>query len=330
MADRREGRDSFKNRRVFVTGATGIVGGWLIRALLQEGAEVVVLLRDEPVNSEFFRSGDAARVTRLRGDLSDERLLSRAMVDYDVEVVFHLGAQSQVGTAQLEPLTTLDTNVRGTYTLVEAARRSTVVAAIVIASSDKAYGTSEDLPYRETHPLAGRGIYEASKSAADIIATAYAASYGMPLLIARCGNIYGGGDLNWDRIVPGTIRSLLHGRNPVIRSDGTPRRDYIFVQDAVSAYLLLGASALAGKHLGEAFNFGHGVPVSVGSIVDQLRALTGREDLEAVVRNTAANEIAEQVLDSSKARDVLGWQPQFDLREGLSLTLDWYRELFAS
>ncbi len=325
--------EGFRNHlggiQVLVTGATGIVGGWLVRRLLDLGGEVVILLRDEPARAELFRSGDVTRVTRVRGDLGDDRLLERILVDYDVGLIFHLGAQTQVATAHREPLGTLEANVRGTYQLLDAVRRQSRPPVVIVASSDKAYGASEVLPYTEEHPLAGRGIYDASKSAADLIATAYAKSYGLPIAIARCGNIYGGGDLNWDRIVPGTIRSLLAGDRPILRSDGRPRRDYIYVADAVSAYLRLAEAALAGEVNGEAFNFGNNQPVAVLEIVDKLREIVGRTDLEPDIRAGAEMEIPDQYLDASKAMSQLGWRPEVGLDEGLTLTVSWYRDLLA-
>lgn len=322
-------RDAIAGIPVLVTGATGIVGGWLVRRLLDLGGDVVILLRDEPAFAELIRSGDIARVTRVRGDLENGRLLERVLVDYDVRLVFHLGAQTQVVTAHREPLGTLEANVRGTYQLLDAARRQARPPAIVVASSDKAYGASERLPYTEEHPLAGRGIYDASKSAADLIASAYATSYELPVAIARCGNIYGGGDLNWDRIVPGTIRSLLAGERPILRSDGRPRRDYLYVQDAVSAYVRLAEAVMSGDAAGEAFNFGHNQPVSVLEIVDELRTLLGREDLEPTFMNGASGEIPDQYLDASKASARLDWRPAVSLRDGLKETVAWYRDLLA-
>lgn len=325
MTDR--ARDQLAGITTLVTGASGIVGGWLVRALLDRGATVVALLRDETPNADLMRSGRINHVIRVRGDLNDARLVERTLADYEIRLVFHLGAQTQVVTAHRDPLSTMETNVRGTYLLLEAARRQTEPPIVVVGSSDKAYGASTDLPYRETHPLAGRGIYDASKSAADLIASAYAESYGLNVSIARCGNIYGGGDLNWDRIVPGTIRALLQDARPVLRSDGTPRRDYLYVEDAVAAYLRLAERALGGGGGGEAFNFGHNAPVSVLEIVNELRALLGRADLEPVVLGTARHEIPDQYLDSTKARTLLGWVPAHDLHAGLAKTVDWYREL---
>ena len=320
----------YAGRSVFVTGASGIVGSWLVRSLLAAGAAVVVLVRDEDPGSEFARSGDNRRVTQVRGSLEDMRLLERALVQYDVEVAFHLGAQTQVRDAQRQPWATLEANVRGTYNVLEAVRRSAGrVRALVVASSDKAYGESLTLPYTEDHPLAGRNIYDASKSAADLLASAYANSYALPVGTARCANIYGGGDVNWDRIVPGTVRSLLRGERPVVRSDGTPRRDYLFVDDAVAGYLSLGAALMDRREHGEAFNFGCGEPVAVLDLVEEIGRAVGRTDLAPIVKSDAPHEIPAQWLDSTKARARLGWAPAFPLREGLRRTVEWYREALA-
>jgi CDP-glucose 4,6-dehydratase len=262
--------------------------------------------------------------------LEDVALLERALVEYEADVVFHLGAQTQVRHAQRQPFGTLEANVRGTYNLLEAARRvDRPVNALVVASSDKAYGESRTLPYTEDHPLAGRNIYDASKSAGDLLASAYASSYDLPVGIARCGNIYGGGDLNWDRIVPGTIRSLLRGDHPIIRSDGTPRRDYLFVDDAVTGYLALGAALMDGREHGEAFNFGHGEAVAVLQLVEEIGRAVGRMDLAPIVQSDAPNEIPAQWLDATKARTRLGWAPAFTLQEGLGRAVEWYREVLA-
>lgn len=317
-------------RSVFVTGGSGIVGSWLVRRLLNDGASVVALLRDEDPRSEFMRSGDDRRVIRVHGGLEDLALLERALVQYEVDVVFHLGAQTQVRHAHLQPLATLDSNVRGTYNLLEAVRRvARPVEAVVVASSDKAYGESSELPYTEGHPLLGRSIYEASKSAADLLTSAYGSSYSLPVGIARCANIYGGGDLNWDRIVPGTIRSLIQGNRPVVRSDGTPRRDYLYVDDAVTGYLAIGAALMDGRQHGEAFNFGSGVPVSVLDLVDAIGRVVGRTDLTPLVMSDAPHEIEAQWLDATKARTHLGWEPSFALSAGLNRTVAWYREALA-
>jgi CDP-glucose 4,6-dehydratase len=321
---------AYQGRTVFLTGASGIVGSWLVRSLLSADAAVVALVRDEDPRSEFVRSGDIGRVTRVRGPLEDLVLIERLLVEYEVDVIFHLGAQTQVRHAQRQPWATLEANVRGTYNLLEAARRcARHVQAVVIASSDKAYGESATLPYTEEHPLAGRNIYDASKSAADLLASAYANSYGLPIGIARCANIYGGGDLNWDRIVPGTMRSLLSGEAPIIRSDGTLQRDYLHVDDAVTGYLALGKALTTGHELGEAFNFGNGRPVTVLEIVDEIGKVLGRTDLAPIIRSDAPNEIPAQWLDASKAASRLGWTPGLTLAEGLRRTAEWYRAVLA-
>jgi CDP-glucose 4,6-dehydratase len=319
-----------RGQTVFVTGASGIVGSWLVRSLLDADVTVVALIRDEDPRSQFVRSGDDRRVVRVHGSLEDDGVVERALGDYEVDVVFHLGAQTQVRHAQRQPLATLEANVRGTYRVLEAVRGlARPVRALVIASSDKAYGESDLLPYVETHPLAGGNIYDASKSAADLLSSAYARSYDLPVGIVRCANIYGPGDLNWDRIVPGTIRALLQGERPIIRSDGTLQRDYLFVDDAVSAYLATATALVDGRERGEAFNFGHGEPVTVLQLVDQVRRAVGRVDLEPVIQSNAPNEISAQWLDSSKARRRLGWSPAFDLESGLGRAVPWYRQVLG-
>ncbi len=322
--------DRYAGRTVFVTGASGIVGSWLVRELLSVGAGVVALVRDDDPQSEFVRSGDERRVTRVHGSLEDMAVLDRVLVQYEVDVIFHLGAQTQVRHAQRQPWATMEANVRGTYNLLEAVRRvGSQVSALVVASSDKAYGESATLPYTEAHPLAGRNIYDASKSAADLLTSSYGASFDLPVGIARCANIYGGGDLNWERIVPGTIRALLRSEAPIIRSDGTLQRDYLHVDDAVAAYLALGAALMDGRERAEAFNFGHGRPVSVLEVVDAIGQAVGRADLAPVIRSDAPNEIPAQWLDSTKAKDRLDWTPALTLEAGLQRTVPWYREALA-
>jgi CDP-glucose 4,6-dehydratase len=317
---------AYAGRTVLVTGAGGIVGSWLVRALLGGQVNVVALIRDVDPRSELVRSGDDQRIVRVYGSLEDVVTLERVIGQYEVDIVFHLGAQTQVRHSQRHPMATLESNVRGTYNVLEAVRRaSRPVGALVVASSDKAYGESATLPYTEAHPLAGRNIYDASKSAADLIATSYGISYGLPIGIARCANIYGGGDLNWDRIVPGTIRSLLQGEAPIIRSDGTLQRDYLYVDDAVTAYLALGLALIHGREYGQAFNFGNGQPIAVLALVDEIRRAVGRTDLAPVVQSDAPNEIPAQWLDWTKARTRLDWTPAFSLSDGLSRTVEWYR-----
>ena len=321
---------AYVGRTALVTGASGIVGSWLVRALLGAQVTVVALIRDVDPRSELVRSGNDRRIVRVNGSLEDALTLERALVQYEVDVVFHLGAQTQVRHAQRQPMTTLESNVRGTYNLLEAVRRAArPIEALIVASSDKAYGESVTLPYTEDHPLAGRNVYDASKSAADLIAMSYGISYSLPIGIARCANIYGGGDLNWDRIVPGTIRSLLRGEPPIVRSDGTLQRDYLYVDDAVTAYLALGLALMAGREGGQAFNFGSGEPVAVLDLVDKIGRAVGRTDLTPVIQSHAPNEIPAQWLDSTKARTRLGWAPAFSLSDGLSRTVEWYRQALA-
>ena len=314
---------------VLVTGATGIVGSWLVKDLLACGARVIGLIRDWDPQSELMRSGDIQRINVVNAELEDFRAVERAITEHEPDTVFHLGAQTIVGTALRSPLQTLESNIRGTYHVLEACRiHSNTVRRVVVASSDKAYGDSDALPYTENMPPLGQHPYDVSKSCADLLARMYAVSYGLPVGIARCGNIYGGGDLNWSRIVPGTIRSLLHRQRPIIRSDGTYLRDYLYVQDAVSAYQSL-ACALDDPQLrGQAFNFGPGVPVSVLDIVTSIRSLMQVDDLDAMVVNNARAEIRNQYLDCSKAARLLRWQPGRTLREGLAETIAWYRGYF--
>jgi CDP-glucose 4,6-dehydratase len=313
-------------RRVFVTGATGLVGSWLCRRLLDDGAHVVALVRDWDPQSEFIRSGDIQRCTVVSGCLEDHPTLVRAIADNEIDTVFHLGAQAIVGTALISPLATFESNIRGTYNLLEACRvHRELVARIVVASSDKAYGESAVLPYTEQMPANGRHPYDVSKSCADLLALTYAASYGLNIAVARCGNIYGGGDLNWSRIVPGTIRSVLEGRAPVLRSDGSFIRDYVYVEDVVDAYMALAEHAGRPGVRGEAFNFSPQRPLTVLEITRAVLAAMDRPDLEPVILDRAKAEIRDQYLDAAKASRILGWDPRYSLEEGLEATVAWYR-----
>lgn len=312
---------------VLVTGATGMVGSWLVRYLLDSGTHVVALVRDSDPQSEFVRSGDAMRTEVINGHLESYEDVERAIVEHEVGTVFHLGAQTIVGTALRAPLATFEANVRGSYNLLEACRRHRdLVGSIVVASSDKAYGDPTSLPYTEDMPPLGRHPYDVSKSCTDLLATSYAETYGLNVAVARCGNVYGGGDLHWDRIVPGTIRSLLKGQSPEVRSDGTYTRDYTYVDDVVRAYVVLSEKTHSEDVRGEAFNFSFGQPVSVLDLVARIAGVVKRTDLQPVVLNTAHGEIAHQYLDSSKAHRVLGWKPTVGLDEGLKKTVDWYLE----
>lgn len=319
-------RERWRDRHVLVTGATGLLGGWLVEALLARGAHVVGLVRDGVPRSRLVAERVIERIDVVRGDVTDYLGVERALAEYEVECVFHLAAQTIVGIANRSPLSTLETNVRGTWHVLEAARRTPTVRRVVVASSDKAYGDHEVLPYDESAPLQGRHPYDVSKSAADLIAQAYAATFGVRVVITRCGNLFGGGDLNWNRIVPGTIRSVLRGERPVIRSSGRLTRDYLYVEDAVDAYLAA-AQALEDDDslVGQAFNISYEQPQTVLEIVERILAIVGRPDLRPEIWDEATNEIHDQFLDARRARKLLGWAPRFMLEEGLARTVPWYR-----
>lgn len=316
------------DRPVLVTGATGLVGGWLVKRLYDAGADVVCLVRDWVPQSELVSSCLIERVKVARGDVRDQTQLERVLGEYEVDTVIHLAAQTIVGIANRNPISTLETNIQGTWSLLEACRRSPAVKQIVVASSDKAYGEQNRLPYDENTPLQGQHPYDVSKSCADLIASAYVATYDLPVAITRCGNFYGGGDLNWNRIVPGTIRSVFRGQRPVIRSDGDYVRDYFYVEDGAYAYMLLAEKLAERPELkGEAFNFSNELQITVLELVQRILRLMGSQ-LAPDVRNEASNEIRHQYLSAAKARQVLGWKPLFNLEEGLKLTIDWYKKFF--
>ena len=320
----------WRDRSVLVTGGTGLLGSWLVTQLIDAGSNVVCLVRDWVPQSELVRSRRIEQVNTVRGDIIDRDLVERTLGEYEVEVVFHLAAQTIVGIANRNPVSTFSTNIGGTWNLLEACRRSPKVASIIVASSDKAYGDQEHLPYNETMPLEGRHPYDVSKSCADLIAQTYAASYNLPVAITRCGNFYGGGDLNWNRVVPGTIRSVSRGERPVVRSDGNFVRDYFYIEDGVAAYLLL-AERLASDAAvrGQAFNFSNESQVSVLDMVELiLRKM--KSSLRPEVLNQASNEIRHQFLSAERARTVLNWRPQFTLESGLDRTLAWYREFLGA
>lgn len=314
----------WQDRPVFVTGGTGLVGSWLVKRLVEAKAQVVCLVRDWVPQSELVRTGLIDKIIVVRGDVCDQALLEKALGEYEINTVIHLAAQTIVGIANRNPISTFETNIQGTWALLEACRRSPLVKQIVVASSDKAYGDQEQLPYDETTPLQGQHPYDVSKSCADLIATTYAVSYGLPVVITRCGNFYGGGDLNWNRIVPGTIRSIVRGQPPVIRSDGQFIRDYFYVEDGAAAYMLLAEKLAQNPELrGEAFNFSNEIQVSVLDLVQKLLDLMDSK-LSPDVRNEASNEIRHQYLSAAKARQLLNWQPLFNLEEGLARTISWY------
>lgn len=322
-------RSFWWDRPTLVTGATGLVGSWLTARLIEAGADVVCLVRDWVPQSELVRKRTIEKVNVVRGDVRDRGVIERVLAEYEVDTVFHLAAQTIVGIANRNPVSTFESNVQGAWSVLEACRRSPSVKSIVVASSDKAYGKQDELPYTEEAPLRGSHPYDVSKSCTDLIAQAYAATYGLPVAVTRCGNFYGGGDLNWNRIVPGTIRSVIRGERPVIRSDGQYVRDYFYVEDGAAAYTLL-AERLAtdtGLH-GLAFNFSNENQVTVLELVN--RILAGMESsLEPDIRSEASNEIRRQYLSAERARRMLGWAPLFTLEEGLRRTIAWYREFLG-
>jgi CDP-glucose 4,6-dehydratase len=321
----------WKGVPVLVTGAQGFVGSWLAERLLGEGAKVVTLLRDVEPESRFNTDGLADRCTHVRAELTDYEAMTRALNEHGVRAVFHLAAQTIVGTANRAPLSTFETNIRGTYTLLEACRGIGVVRdpieRVVVASSDKAYGRHEQLPYKENFPLQALYPYDVSKAATDMIARSYAATYEMPIAVTRLANVYGGGDPNGSRIIPDTITSLRDGNQPVIRSDGSPERDYLYVEDAVDAYLAIAESLDVRDNWGRAWNAGTGEPVSVRDVVARLISVSG-VDVEPDIQGegTPRGEIDRQFLDSTAIRTELGWEPRWDLERGLAATWEWYSE----
>jgi CDP-glucose 4,6-dehydratase len=320
----------WRDRPTFVTGATGLVGYWVVRRLVDAGADVVCLVRDWVPQSELVRTRLNEQVKSVRGDVRDQTLLERILGEYEVNTVLHLAAQTIVPIANRNPVSTFETNVGGTWSLLEACRRSPQVQQIVLASSDKAYGECETLPYDEGTPLHGRHPYDASKSCADLIAQCYAETYDLPVTVTRCGNFYGGGDLNWNRIIPGTIRSVLRGTRPVIRSDGTFIRDYFYVEDGAAAYMLLAERMAADRAIvGEAFNFSNEMQVPVLDLVRRILHVM-ESDLRPEVRNEAKHEIRHQYLSAAKARRILNWEPLFTLDEGLGRTISWYRDFLGA
>jgi CDP-glucose 4,6-dehydratase len=319
----------WKDRPVFVTGATGLMGSWLLKKLLSESAEVVALVRDSVPRSVAVEDRLLDRVSVVHGDVENFDLIRRSLSEYSIDTVFHLAAQPLVGVAKLDPRSTLEVNIRGTWNVLEAARLCST-KNIVIASSDKAYGASERLPYVESHPLEGRFPYDVSKSCADLISTMYATTFQLPVCIVRCANLFGGGDLNFSRTIPGAVLATLKGEQFVIRSDGEFVRDFLYVKDAADAYVLV-AERLAGNRqlAGEAFNFGMGLQLTVLTLAGQILELMARSDLKPVILNQASAEIREQYLSAEKAKNVLGWTPRYNLASGLTETIDWYRGWFA-
>jgi CDP-glucose 4,6-dehydratase len=316
------------DRPTFVTGGTGFVGSWLVRRLVEVGADVVCLVRDWVPQSELVQTHLLEKIKVVRGDVRDQALLERVMGEFEIDTVIHLAAQTIVSIANRNPVSTFETNIGGTWSLLESCRRSPKVKQVVIASSDKAYGDQETLPYSEDTPLQGQHPYDVSKSCADLISHTFAKTFGLPIAITRCGNFYGGGDMNWNRIVPGTIRSVFRGQAPVIRSDGQFIRDYFYVEDGAAAYMLLAEKLASNKDLyGEAFNYSNELQITVNDLVKKI-LLKMDTQLQPVILNEVSNEIRHQYLSAEKAHTVLNWSPLYTLDQGLELTIKWYREFF--
>lgn len=320
----------WERRNVFVTGATGLLGATMVEKLLAEGASVTCLVRDWVPASRLISEDLLSRTQVVRGELEDYEVLVRALNEYEIDTVFHIGAQTIVGTASRSAISTFEANIRGTWNLLEACRSvPKLIQRIVVASSDKAYGCHEVLPYTEDAPLKGLYPYDVSKSCADLITMSYFHTYRLPVAVTRCGNLFGGGDLNFNRLIPGTIRSVLRNERPIIRSDGSFIRDYFYVEDAALSYLALAERVGEAAFTGEAFNFGNETPLSVLEVVDRILRRMNRPDLTPVIMNEATHEIPKQYLDCGKAKRLLGWTPTFPMDEGLDRTIEWYRDYFA-
>jgi CDP-glucose 4,6-dehydratase len=319
-------QNNWLNKNIFITGCTGLLGSWLTEELINLGANIIGLQRDHVPQARIYREGIIDKITVIPGNLENYNVIERALNEYEIEVVFHLAAQAIVPIANNNPLSTFESNIRGTWVLLEACRRNKQVKKIIMASSDKAYGDHKILPYKEDMPLQGKNPYDVSKSCADLISQMYFHHYTLPLCVTRCGNLFGGGDLNFNRIVPGTIRSVFYSERPIIRSDGKYVRDYFYVKDAAKAYIHLVEKMDNSTIVGQAFNFGNDTPMTVLEITNEILSLMGRPDLEPIILNQAKGEILEQYLSAKKAKEILGWNPKFSVRDGLTETIKWYRD----
>ncbi|MFJ5673339.1 GDP-mannose 4,6-dehydratase [Bacillus safensis] len=317
----------WNGKNVFVTGCTGLLGSYLVKELIDQGANVTGLVRDQVPRSNLYQGGQFEKMNVVHGALEDMQTIERALGEYEIDTVFHLAAQAIVGVANRHPVSTFEANILGTWNVLEACRRQPLIKRVIVASSDKAYGDQEQLPYNEDMPLNGKHPYDVSKSCADLISHTYYNTYGLPVCITRCGNLYGGGDLNFNRIIPQTIQLVLEGKAPEIRSDGTFIRDYFYIEDAVKAYLLL-AEKMEEKGLaGEAFNFSNEIQLTVLELVDKILKAMGSE-LKPRILNQGTHEIKHQYLSAEKARKLLDWKPDYSIDEGLEKTIEWYRKFF--
>jgi CDP-glucose 4,6-dehydratase len=317
-------KNYWKDKNVFITGCTGLLGSWLTKSLVERKANVIGLVRDLVPRSNLNWSGLTEKIITVRGELEDYFLLERTLNEYEINTVFHLGAQTIVTIANRNPISTFNSNIKGTWNILEACRRSPTLEKMVFASSDKAYGAQIKLPYNEDTPLQGIHPYDVSKSCADLLCKSYYETYGLPVCITRCGNFYGGGDLNFNRIIPGTIKSVLNDEQPIIRSDGSMIRDYFYIEDGVNAYLTLAEQMDDESLHGEAFNFSNEEPLSVVDTVNKVLKVMNN-DLKPIILNKTNNEIEKQYLSSKKARSLLKWEPSYDIEQGLNKTVQWYK-----
>lgn len=320
-------KNFWQDKNILITGCTGFLGGHLTKILLNQSANIIGLVRDRVPRADLFREGLFNKINIVNGCIEDYQLLERTVNEYEIDTIFHLGAQTIVGIAKRNPLSTFKSNIEGTWNVLEASRRNPTVKAIVIASSDKAYGTAKKIPYDESNCLDGEFPYDVSKSCADLIAKSYFKTYNLPVCVTRCGNFYGPGDLNFNRIVPGTIRSVIRNKNPIIRSDGSFIRDYFYIKNGAHAYIHLAEKMVDSKIHGEAFNFSNEQPLSVIEITNMILQLMDREDLKPIIKNEVSKEIPEQWLSSKKAKKILNWKADFSIEEGLKETITWYKEL---
>ncbi|MEC4588241.1 GDP-mannose 4,6-dehydratase [Bacillus safensis] len=317
----------WNGKNVFVTGCTGLLGSYLVKELIDQGANVTGLVRDQVPRSNLYQGSQFEKMNVVQGALEDMQTIERALGEYEIDTVFHLAAQAIVGVANRHPVSTFEANILGTWNVLEACRRQPLIKRVIVASSDKAYGDQEQLPYDEDMPLNGKHPYDVSKSCADLISHTYYNTYGLPVCITRCGNLYGGGDLNFNRIIPQTIQLVLEGKAPEIRSDGTFIRDYFYIEDAVKAYLLLAEKMEEIGLAGEAFNFSNEIQLTVLELVDKILKAMGSE-LKPRILNQGTHEIKHQYLSAEKARKLLDWKPDYSIDEGLEKTIEWYREFF--
>ena len=317
----------WNNKNVFVTGGTGFLGSYLVKKLVNYGANVTILVRDYVPQSNMYIGEEYKKVNAVQGTLEDYLLIERILGEYEIDTVFHLAAQAIVGVANRNPLGTFRANIEGTWNILEAARKSPLIKQVIVASSDKAYGDQEILPYDENMPLQGKHPYDVSKSCADLIAQSYYETYKLPVCITRCGNLYGGGDLNFNRIIPQSIKSILNNEAPVIRSDGSFIRDYFYIEDAVDAYLNLAEKGVDLNLGGQAFNFSNEIQLTVLELVNKILEIMG-SNIKPIILNQGNNEILHQYLSAKKARTVLGWSPKYTIDEGLSKTIEWYKDFF--